>query len=455
MIEVMLFVVVIGCFLLGVMVSMMFFRPVQKFFDRLTNSVFYSDDYDSDEFFAKLNRTLATTADLRDLLERAAIEIAMTLKSEQAFFFVRTLDGHHITAGTSHHSQLPIYDAEQFQNTNKNKHGVIVASLLDKNDPMHRLMVSHRIELILPLVQSGVIGYLCLGGHRNSRYTIRDMKVLNAIADELVIAIRNTLSIQEIRDINATLKQRIDNATRELRSSNVKLRDLDKAKDEFVGMASHQLRTPLTSVKGYISMVLEGDAGEITATQRQFLDEAFASSERMVHLIEDFLNVSRIQTGKFIVDKRAVDLSKVIEQEIEGLQPSAESRNLKFAYNPPKDFPKLNVDEGKIRQVIMNFADNALYYSHEDTSIAISLSVKGGDAVFTVKDSGIGVPTEEQDHLFSKFYRASNAKKQRPDGTGVGLYLAKEVIDAHGGKVIFESVEGKGSTFGFSLPING
>ena len=113
----------------------------------------------------------------------------------------------------------------------------------------------------------------------------------------------------------------------------------------------------------------------------------------------------------------------------------------------------LSIDESKIRQVIMNFADNALYYSHEKTSIQINLTTENNEVIFTVKDTGIGVPPDEQEQLFSKFYRASNAKKQRPDGTGVGLYLAKTVIDAHCGKIIFESVEGKGSTFGFSLPI--
>ena len=453
MIQLMLMVVVIGCFLLGVLVSLMFFQPVKKFFESLINSVFYQYNYDSDEFFARLNRTLTTTTGLRSLMERAAFEIATTMKSEQTFFFVHTSEGHYITAGTTHHSHLPIEDALQLQNINNKKHGVIVASLLDKESPARRLMVSHRVELILPLLQSGVMGYLCLGRRLSSHYTMRDIKVLSTIADELVIAIQNTLSIQEVRDINATLQQRIENATKELRSSNVRLLQLDKAKDEFVGMASHQLRTPLTRVKGYISMVLEGDAGEITATQRQFLDEAFASSERMVHLIEDFLNVSRIQNGKFIIDRHPTDLSKVVEQEIEGLDPSAKSRNLKFVYKKPKNFPMIDIDESKIRQVIMNFADNALYYSHEDSDININLSVMGDNVVFIVKDTGIGVPSNEQEQLFSKFYRASNARKQRPDGTGVGLYLSKTVIDAHGGKIIFDSIEGKGSTFGFSLPI--
>jgi len=200
-------------------------------------------------------------------------------------------------------------------------------------------------------------------------------------------------------------------------------------------------------------MVLEGDAGKITSTQKHLLDEAFNSSERMVHLINDFLNVSRLQTGKFMIDLRPIDLAKLVGEELDSLASNASSRNLKFLYKMPKKFPILELDEGKMRQVIMNYADNAIYYSKEGTAIEVALVVEGNRCRFTVKDKGIGVPVDETAQLFTKFYRATNARRQRPDGTGVGLFLAKKVINAHGGDVIFESEEGKGSTFGFSLPI--
>ncbi len=442
----------------GVAISMVLafaFQPIKRFFDKTTNKFFYKDNYDAGDFFARLNKTLSVTTDMRNLLERTAYEIGHTLKSEQAFFFINTADEHHISAGTPRHRQLPKADAVQLEAAQDMKNSdVIIASMLDTDDSVRRLMLSHRIELILPLIQSNaVIGYLCLGDHLTSGYTNRDIKALATISNELIIAIQNALAVEEIRELNATLQQRIANATKELRASNTILRQLDKVKDEFVSMASHQLRTPLTSVKGYLSMVLEGDVGKITDPQRKFLNEAFMSSERMVHLINDFLNVSRLQTGKFVIDKVPTDLSKIVEQEINSLKPNALARKLKYLYKPPKKFPILNIDEGKIRQVIMNFADNALYYSHEDSSIEIGLSIDNNEVLFTVKDTGIGVPVGEQAHLFTKFYRASNARKQRPDGTGVGLFLAKKVVEAHGGKVIFESVEGEGSTFGFRLPI--
>ncbi len=430
------------------------FQPIKKFFDEITNKIFYSDRYNSDEFFARLNRTLSSTTDLRGLLARAAHEIGDTLKSQQTFFFVHTFNGHFMTAGTAGHKQLPKSDALALEALKSLNHDVVVASLLENDDPIKRLMMSHQIEIVMPLVQTDdYIGFLCLGYHQTSGYTNRDMRALRTISDSLNIAVQNALSIEEVKDLNSTLQQRVNEATRELRASNAQLQRLDKIKDEFVGIASHQLRTPLTSVKGYISMVLEGDAGEITDSQRQLLDEAFNSSERMVHLIGDFLNVSRLQTGKFMIDKQPVDLAKVVTQEIDSLIPNATARSLQVKCTVPKDFPIIDMDEGKIRQVVMNFADNALYYSHENTTINVDLSIEGHEAIYTVKDTGIGVPESEREQLFTKFYRASNAKKQRPDGTGVGLFLAKKIIDAHGGKIIFESVEGQGSTFGFRLPI--
>lgn len=430
------------------------FQPIKKFFDKLTNRFFYKYGYSTDEFFTKLNKTLGSTIDLRGLLERASVDIADTLKSEQAFFYINTDEEHYLNAGTPKHRLLPKADADELSSVVDFTDGVIIASMLESSSPIKRLLNSHRIELVLPLIkESKIIGYLCLGDHLTSNYTHKDIKVLNAIANGLIIAIQNALSVQEIREFNTTLQQKVANATEELRASNRMLRQLDKAKDEFVGMASHQLRTPLTSVKGYISMVIDGDAGKITDSQKQLLNQAFNSSERMVNLINDFLNVSRIQTGKFIIEKNEINLAVVIDQEIENLQPSADARNVTFKYIKPDDFPKIVVDEGKIRQVIMNFLDNSVYYSPDGSTVDINLKVQKDEVIFTVKDKGIGVPLREKSQLFTKFYRASNAKQKRPDGTGVGLYLAKKIIDAQDGSVIFESVEGKGSTFGFKLPL--
>lgn len=430
------------------------FQPVKIFFDKVTNDIFYKDRYDASDFYARLSEVLITTTDLRNLLERAAHEIGTTLKAEQAFLFVQYAD-HHLSAGTARHASLPLKDANQIgEYSRKTNNDVIITGTLPEDHPAHRLLTSYRIAILLPLVRGSVIlGYLALGEQRSGGYTNRDVKVLKTISDELVIAIQNALSVQEVQDINKHLQQRIESATAELRTSNTQLRHLDKTKDEFLSMASHQLRTPLTSVKGYLSMVLEGDAGKVTDTQKQLLGEAFTSSERMVHLIHDFLNVSRLQTGKFMLEQHPYDIAKLVAEEVKSLQRAAETRNMKLEFTNTIGELVLNIDENKIRQVIMNFIDNALFYSHDDSVIKVELTKADDNIELRVKDTGIGVPKGEQSQLFTKFYRASNARKQRPDGTGVGIFLAKKVITEHGGEVLFESTEGKGSTFGFTLPI--
>jgi signal transduction histidine kinase len=218
-------------------------------------------------------------------------------------------------------------------------------------------------------------------------------------------------------------------------------------------MASHQLRTPLTTIKGYLSMLLEGDAGKLNKSQRQFVDQAFVGSQRMVYLISDMLNVSRISTGKLTIDKKEIDLVDLLQSEIYQLRQQAETREVTLTFHPPEDSHiQFRGDEGKIRQVIMNFVDNAIYYAPKG-NVDVYLEKTDGDVEVRVVDDGIGVAEEAQKQLFTKFFRAENARQVRPDGTGLGLYMAKQVIEAQGGEILFESTEGAGSMFGFRFPL--
>jgi signal transduction histidine kinase len=310
-----------------------------------------------------------------------------------------------------------------------------------------------RLIPFTPPYQHEGLGYLVLGQKRSGNpYGAQDIAVLEIISRELLLAIQNVLRFEEIRNFNITLQQRIEDATRKLRRTNEKLRRLDEIKDDFISMASHQLRTPLTSVKGYVSMVLEGDAGGLTPMQKKLLNQSFISSQRMAYLISDLLNVSRLRTGKFIIDPVPCNLAQVVQDEVAQLQETVKGRNLTLEYHKPERFPILMIDETKIRQVIMNFIDNAIYYTPSGGRITVKLSETPKTIELAVTDNGIGVPKHERHRLFTKFFRAHNAQKARPDGTGLGLFMAKKVIIAQGGAVIFKSQEGKGSTFGFTFP---
>lgn len=271
---------------------------------------------------------------------------------------------------------------------------------------------------------------------------IDDIELIERLSEPAGIAIDNRLLYEE--------NQRV---IKQLQQTNDKLKEIDATKDEFISMASHQLRTPLTSVKGYVSMVLDGEAGDISEQQHMMLQQAFDSSQRMVYLIADLLNVSRLRTGKFIITNKLTDLPSVIQSELSQLQSTAAVRKIKLIYNPPLNFPKVMLDETKIRQVIMNFLDNGLYYTPENGRVTIELTASEQSIQCVVTDTGMGVPKAEQPQLFTKFYRAQNARKLRPDGTGLGLYMAKKVVVAQGGAIIFKSVEGEGSTFGFRFPL--
>jgi len=432
------------------------FQPVKIFFDKLTNKIFYRSNFTIDDFVVRLSRKLTMSNDLRTLLHHASVDIADVLKIDQAFFVVRYGESASMSSGTREHRHMSRSDERKLDTYfyGNQEEILLTDALLSDDGGLKDMLNQHSIAAVLPLWYAERLqGYLFLGEKHSGYYVNRDLKALRTIRDELVIAIQNALSVQEVREINETLQQRIKDATKKLRQSNNQLQRLDAAKDEFVSMASHQLRTPLTSVKGYISMVLEGDVGRISKEQRLLLEEAFTSSERMVHLIGDFLNVSRLQTGKFIIDTHAVDLAKVAKQEVDSIRQIASTHGVAVTFKSPSRFPELYIDENKIRQVIMNFMDNAIYYSPESQEIKVTLSIEEGDAVLRVIDKGMGVPADVQKKLFTKFFRAENARKQRPDGTGIGLYLARKVIDGHGGSLVFESKEGKGSTFGFRLPI--
>jgi len=269
-----------------------------------------------------------------------------------------------------------------------------------------------------------------------------DIELIERLGEPTGIAFFNRLLFEE----NQTVLQ-------QLKKTNDKLKEIDEAKDEFISMASHQLRTPLTSMKGYVSMVLDGEAGPITPPQKSMLQQAFNSSQRMVYLISDLLNVSRIRTGKFIISNKKTDLCQVVESELNQLDEVATARGIRFIFNKPQNFPILMLDETKIRQVVMNFLDNAVYYTPKGGRITVELKATDKIIEYLVTDTGLGVPKEDQPNLFTKFYRAQNARKMRPDGTGLGLYMARKVIVAQGGTILFSSVEGEGSTFGFSFPI--
>lgn len=228
---------------------------------------------------------------------------------------------------------------------------------------------------------------------------------------------------------------------------------IEKLKTEFVSISAHQLRTPLSAIKWTLRMLLDGDLGEITKEQREFLEKTYQSNERMIKLINDLLNVTRIEEGRFIYKKSLVDFRDVVEKIIETYRDEISRKEIKLKYRKPEEKFSLFVDEEKISLAVQNLIDNAIRYTPQGGEIEVELKKGEKEILFKIKDSGIGIPEDQKERIFQKFFRAANAMKFVTEGTGLGLFITKNIIEAHGGKIWFESKEGKGTTFYFTLPI--
>jgi PAS domain S-box-containing protein len=230
-------------------------------------------------------------------------------------------------------------------------------------------------------------------------------------------------------------------------------KEIERMKTEFVSISAHQLRTPLSAIKWTLKMFLDGDLGKITKEQGEFLEKIYQSNERMINLINDLLNVTRIEEGRYLYNPVLADIVQICQSVIDSYKEEMEKKNLKFIFEKPKELPKVRVDVEKISLAIQNLLENAIRYNREGGEIEITLEEKEGKIKFSIKDTGIGIPKNQQHRVFIKFFRAPNALRMETEGSGLGLFITKNIIEAHGGKIWFESEEGKGTTFYFTLPV--
>lgn len=232
-------------------------------------------------------------------------------------------------------------------------------------------------------------------------------------------------------------------------------REIDKAKTEFVSLASHQLRTPLSAINWYTEMLLAGDAGKINSNQKRYLEEIYKGNQRMVDLVNALLDVSRIELGTFAIEPEMTDIKEISRDVVKEIQGQIKKKNLAVVQNYDKKLPKINVDPKLARIILQNIISNAVKYTSEKGKVAISFTMKDPDVLIKVVDTGYGIPKEQQSHIFEKLFRADNVRERDAEGTGLGLYLVKAIVDQSGGKVWFESFENKGTTFFVTIPLSG
>lgn len=231
---------------------------------------------------------------------------------------------------------------------------------------------------------------------------------------------------------------------------------INRIKNEFISIVSHQLRTPLSAIKWTLKMLDDQDLGPLNTEQHDFINKSFRANEQMIKLVNDLLSVSRIEEGRFLYEFKIINLQDVTNEALDGaglLLERMKTKNIEFAYRKPAvALPQSKIDSEKLKIAIMNLLENASNYTQAGhVIITLSYDKKNNENIFSIEDTGIGIPENDKNLLFTKFFKAANASKAEP-GTGLGLFLVKNIIEKHGGKIWFDSTEGKGTTFYFTLP---
>ncbi len=341
------------------------------------------------------------------------------------------------------------------------------------------------LEVDYELGQYGMFAlpfFIGLLAYMSARYHTFNIKVISAeiLVTSIIILITSLLFVRTIENVRIITiitavassllgymlikgvkreiaqKQEIERLAENLTMANEKLKRLDKMKSEFVSIASHQLRSPLTSIRGYASMLSEGSYGKLTEKAQEVADRIVESSKYMALSVEDYLNVSRIEAGNMKYEYSDFNLKEVAEKLVDELRPVAIKKGLIMVFRSDCNGScSTHADIGKTRQVIMNIIDNSMKYSPKGTITVISHDdPKAKKAYVTIHDTGIGMSKETQEEVFEKFVRAKNANSVNVTGTGLGLYVAKKMVEDMGGRVWAESEgEGKGSTFHVELPL--
>lgn len=233
-----------------------------------------------------------------------------------------------------------------------------------------------------------------------------------------------------------------------------RMAEASRLKSEFISVVSHQLRSPLSNLKWSVALLSSGRLGEVPSKQAEYLQIIAENTARMTELISDLLMVSRIEQGKLPLQKMTFSLPEVIRGIIDKTKPYAQASNVQITFEAPDDLKPVFADLSQTKSIVENLLDNAIRYTKGRGQVKIKIEQRNaGELLFMVKDNGVGIPEADQKHVFQKFFRSANVLRYQTQGSGLGLYIAKSIIEQSGGRIWFKSREGKGTTFWFTLPI--
>jgi len=470
----------LGAYLLGLVIAPAFaflFYLLSKYLSYIANKYFFISLYNYEETLKKLSDKLNYYTDLKTITHVLVTTIKDTMKLDRAgvllvngelkpaHYEIEKVIGFNRSNGISlvKDNFLTDYLRKNKQYIVKEELAILAQNAENKKEEdglkkLEQAMNKIEASLCLPLLSGNKLnGIIVLGSKlSNEPYSKEDLELLSTLANQAGIAIDNAQLYQEVQKLNLTLQSKVDAQTKDIVNKNKKLRRLLKIKSEFLDIASHQLRTPVSVINGILSMLNEGTINKLPAKERkQFIDNAFQKGRKLNSIINDILDASDLDDENFNISKslEETDLSETMGKITDYYQPELKQKKIKLKSEIEKNV-KIMADIHYLEQAIGNLIDNALKYTDPGKSIEIALKSKNNHAIIKIKDQGIGIPEKEQKNIFKKFSRASNAKELYTDGSGLGLFIVKKIVTAHPeGKIWFKSKEGEGTSFYIRLPL--
>jgi signal transduction histidine kinase len=425
------------------------FQPLRIWLEKITNGIFFKERYETEEVLNTLSKTMATSLTLGDITSRILTIITHELRLTNATFAIINKDVHIIeNEHPKKHLDITKKDFAKMADSKK----LLILDEMEEG-PQKDLMRKKGIFLALPLsTKEHFIGFLLLGEKSSGEiFFDQDVNLLSILGPELSIALENAQRFEEISQFNVTLQEEVKKATGELQTANVKLRKLDQMKDEFISIASHDLRSPLATVKNYIWLA-RSELGIASPKVKDDLDIAYESTEHGISLVADMLDVSRIEAGRVELNPEKLDAKREIALIIEELQKQATDKQVTLSSDVFGN-PFIKADKERIHQVLTNLTGNAIKFTPSGGNVTITGEKVGKAIEISITDTGIGIKKEDMDKLFTKFGKLeSGTGVPSTQGTGLGLYVSKNIVELSGGKIWVESKPGVGSKFSFTLP---
>ncbi len=304
------------------------------------------------------------------------------------------------------------------------------------------------------LTQEGIAGAIFVGNDiPSSTITEGDEELISILANQIGQSLENAKLFEKVYRSSQELEIKVQERTKELAKALEEVKKVSKIKSEFVSAVSHELRTPLTSIKGYASILMTGKLGAIPDKVKERLEKINKHSDNLVKLINDLLDVSRIESGRVEMKMEECSVHQIVENVRDLLMPQMKEKKLNFVVEINPNVPSLLVDKNQFERIFINLISNAIKFTPEGGQISIKASQENGQVLFEVSDTGIGIPEEDIPKLFNEFYRVDNDINLNVKGTGLGLALVKNIVEAHKGKIWVTSKVNGGTTFHFTIPI--